>query len=71
MHPRNRETGSSMEIQDKGLDTWEIIGTEGLQRSGGGTGGAEDCWSGRREKRHKQGLVCSRQPVRMASPLVL
>jgi len=35
----DRETGSSVEIQDKGLDTWEIIGTGGLQRSGGGAGG--------------------------------
>ena len=35
----NRETGGGVEIQDKGLDTWEIIGTEGLQRSGGGAGG--------------------------------
>ena len=35
----NRETGGGVEIQDKGLDTWEIIGTEGLQRGGGGAGG--------------------------------
>ena len=35
----NRETGGGVEIQDKGLDTWEIISTECLQRCGDGAGG--------------------------------
>ena len=32
----HRETGSGVEVQDKGVDTWEIIRIECLQRCGGG-----------------------------------